>query len=173
MIRKNFFIIFIIFIIFCFIVFFKGLNDSNTYVPKESIGKKIISFKSKNFFNNQDINSDELFFENKIYLLNIWASWCAPCRAEHKILMELSKNSKIKIIGLNYKDNFSNAKKFINNLGNPYSVILIDTNGTISIDLGAYGVPETFVLDKNKIVLKKFVGPLNNKSLKEIKVLLK
>ena len=173
MIRKNFFIIFIIFIIFCFIVFFKGLNDSNTYVPKESIGKKIISFKSKNFFNNQDINSDELFFENKIYLLNIWASWCAPCRAEHKILMELSKNSKIKIIGLNYKDNFSNAKKFINNLGNPYSVILIDTNGTISIDLGAYGVPETFVLDKNKIVLKKFVGLLNNKSLKEIKVLLK
>ena len=173
MIRKNFFIIFIIFIIFCFIVFFKGLNDSNTYVPKESIGKKTISFKSKNFFNNQDINSDELFFENKIYLLNIWASWCAPCRAEHKILMELSKNSKIKIIGLNYKDNFSNAKKFINNLGNPYSVILIDTNGTISIDLGAYGVPETFVLDKNKIVLKKFVGPLNNKSLKEIKVLLK
>jgi len=87
--------------------------------------------------------------------------------------MKLSQNNSIKIIGLNYKDNLDNAKEFINDLGNPYFEILRDENGTISIDLGAYGVPETFVIDNNKIILKKFVGPLNNQSLEEIKKLIK
>ena len=170
MIRKFFFIFFIF---FCFIVFFKSLQDSNTYVPKENIGKKIFSFKSKDLFNDQEIILDELFLENKFYLLNIWASWCAPCRIEHDILMKLNENSSIKMIGLNYKDNPSNAKKFINDFGNPYSVILKDIDGTISIELGAYGGPETYIIDKNKVILKKFAGPLNNESLKEIKLLLK
>ena len=80
---------------------------------------------------------------------------------------------KIEIIGLNYKDNISNAKKFINNLGNPYSEILTDSDGTISIGIGAYGVPETFIINKNKIILKKFIGPINTKSLKEIESLTK
>ena len=87
--------------------------------------------------------------------------------------MELSKNTSIKIIGLNYKDSLINAKKFINSMGNPYSNILVDNDGVISIELGAYGIPETFVIDKNKIILKKFVGPLNHQSLKEIKLLIK
>ena len=87
--------------------------------------------------------------------------------------MELSKNTSIKIIGLNYKDSLINAKKFINSMGNPYSNILVDNDGVISIELGAYGIPETLVIDKNKIILKKFVGPLNHQSLKEIKLLIK
>ena len=87
--------------------------------------------------------------------------------------MELSKNTSIKIIGLNYKDSLIYAKKFINSMGNPYSNILVDNDGVISIELGAYGIPETLVIDKNKIILKKFVGPLNNQSLKEIKLLIK
>mgnify|MGYP001310464669 CR=1 FL=1 len=173
MTKKSFFIIFTIFIIFCFIVFFKGLYESNTYIPKENIGKKIVSFKSIDLFNDQEILLDEVFFENKIYLLNIWASWCAPCRKEHEILMELSRKSSIKMIGLNYKDNSLNAKKYISDFGNPYSIILKDIDGTISIELGAYGVPETYIIDKNKIILKKFVGPLNDQSIKEIKLLLK
>ena len=87
--------------------------------------------------------------------------------------MKLSSNPSIKIIGLNYKDDLKNAKKFINEMGNPYSEIVIDNDGTISIELGAYGIPETFVIDKNKIILKKFVGPINDQSLKEIESLLK
>ena len=134
---------------------------------------KISYFSAKNFFNEQETNSDELFIEKKIYLLNIWASWCVPCRNEHDTLMQLSQNDSIKIIGLNYKDNLDNAKKFINDIGNPYSKILRDQDGTISIELGAYGVPETLVIDNNKIILKKFVGPLNNQSLKEIKSLIR
>ena len=163
----------LIFLVFCFFVFLKGLSNKNNYIPNESLGKKISSFNAKNFFNKQETNSDELFIEKKIYLLNIWASWCVPCRNEHKILMQLSQNDSIKIIGLNYKDNLDNAKKFINDMGNPYSKILRDQDGTISIDLGAYGVPETLVIDNNKIILKKFVGPLNNQSLKEIKSLIR
>ena len=87
--------------------------------------------------------------------------------------MKLSSNPSIKIIGLNYKDDLKNAKKFINEMGNPYSEIVIDNDGTISIELGAYGIPETFIIDKNKIILKKFVGPINDQSLKEIESLLK
>ena len=167
--RKTLPIIIIIFLFFCFFVFLKGLNNKNNYIPNENTGRKISSFTAKKLFNNQKINSDELFVEKKIYLLNIWSSWCVPCRAEHDTLMRLSKNNLIKIIGLNYKDDLGNAKEFINSLGNPYSEILIDKDGTISIELGAYGIPETFVINENKIIIKKFVGPLTAQSLKEIK----
>ena len=171
--KKTLLIIITIFVLFCFVVLLKGLSNSNTYVPDTKIGKQFLSFKAKKLFNNEEVISDELFFENKIYLLNIWASWCVPCRIEHPNLMQLSSNPSIRIIGLNYKDDLTNAKKFINQMGNPYSEIIIDKDGTISIDLGAYGIPETFIIDKNKKVLKKFVGPINDQSLKEIESLLK
>ena len=96
-----------------------------------------------------------------------------PCREEHNILIQLSDNTSIENIGLNYRDNLINAKKFIDKLGNPYSEILIDKDGTISIALGAYGIPVTYIIDKNQIILKQFVGTLNDQSLKEIKSLLK
>ena len=87
--------------------------------------------------------------------------------------MELSKNQSIKLIGLNYRDNLSNAKKFINELGNPYTQILIDKDGTLAVEFGAYGVPETFVINKNKKIIKKFVGPINKKIIEEIKLIIK
>jgi len=171
--KKTLLIIIIIFALFCFVVLLKGLSNSNTYVPDTKVGKQLLSFKTKKLFNNEEVISDELFFENKIYLLNLWASWCVPCRTEHHILMKLSSNPSVRIIGLNYKDDLINAKKFINQMGNPYSEILIDNDGTISIELGAYGVPETFLIDKNRIILKKFVGPINDQFLKEVESLLK
>jgi len=171
--KKTLLIIITIFVLFCFVVFLKGLSNSNTYVPDTKVGKQLLSFKAKKLFNNEEVISDDLFFENKIYLLNLWASWCAPCRTEHHILMKLSSNPSIKIIGLNYKDDLKNAKKFINEMGNPYSEIVVDKDGIISIELGAYGIPETFIIGKNKIILKKFVGPINDKSLKEIESLVK
>ena len=172
--RKNFLlIIIIIFSFFCFFVFLKSLDKSNTYIPETDHGKKILSFNANSLFNNEKINSDNLFTGEKIYLLNIWSSWCAPCRNEHHLLMKLKDNSSIKIIGLNYKDNLLNAKKFINQLGNPYSEILTDQDGLISISLGAYGVPETIVIDNSKTILKKYIGSLNLNSVKEIQALAK
>ena len=170
--KNTLFLILLIFTIFCFIVLFKGLSKDNSYKPNINFGKKLSSFEGKNFFNDQLINSNELFSENKIYVLNIWASWCAPCRAEHSILMELKKNKLIEIIGINYKDNLKNAKKFLEEMGNPYKVILLDKDGTKSIEWGAFGVPETFFIYKNKI-LKKFVGPLNKDSVEIIEKYLK
>ena len=87
--------------------------------------------------------------------------------------MQLSKNQSIKLIGLNYRDNFNNAKKFINDFGNPYSKILIDKDGTLGVEFGVYGVPETFLIDKNKDIIKKFVGPINQEIVNEIKSIIK
>ena len=124
------------------------------------------------FFKKKKINSQNIFVKNKFYLLNIWASWCVPCRDEHPLLVNLSKNDKLEIIGLNYKDNLKNAEKFLIELGNPYKKILIDRDGTKAIEWGAFGVPETFLVFENKIV-KKFVGPLNIKSVEEIEEIIK
>ena len=172
---KNKFSIFsiVIFLSFCFVIFYKGLNTPNIYTPKVNEKKNIQTFKVKEFDSNDYINSDKIFEDNIFYIVNIWASWCAPCRAEHPLLMELSKNQSIKIIGLNYKDNLSNAKNFIGKFGNPYSKILIDNDGTLSVEFGAYGVPETFIIDKKKKIIKNYVGPINQEIVDEIKLIIK
>ena len=162
-----------IFLTFCFIIFYKGLDNPNSYTPKNNIQKNLPIFKAKDFITNNNINLASVFTEESYYILNIWASWCVPCRKEHPLLMELSKNQSIKLIGLNYRDNLSNAKKFINELGNPYTQILIDKDGTLAVEFGAYGVPETFLIDKNKKIIKKFVGPINREIVEEIKSIIK
>ena len=152
---------------------FKGLNNSNIYVPKLKSEKILINFKSKELFSEIEISSDQLFIDSDFYILNIWSSWCLPCRDEHKFLMQLNKNSSLMIVGLNYKDKPINAKKFLNELGNPYSTILLDTDGTISIELGAYGVPETFLINDEKKIIKKIIGPINKQLINEINLMIK
>jgi len=171
--NKILFSLAVLFFVFCFVVLLKGLKNSNIYIPNALSKKTLASFKSEDLYSGITILSDKIFVGSEYYVLNIWASWCLPCRDEHSILMKLKNNLSIKLIGLNYKDDPNNAKKFIDKFGNPYSMIITDKNGTIAIELGAYGVPETFVLNKNKKILKKFIGPLNQKSLKEIKLILK
>ena len=104
--------------------------------------------------------------------MNIWASWCVPCRDEHPFLMNLSNQKNIEIIGLNYKDDIEKAKIFLNQFGNPFKEIFLDTDGTIAIEWGAYGVPETFLIYDKKVI-KKIIGPLNENLLLEIKKLIK
>ena len=172
---KNNFSLFVvvIFFSFCFIIFYKGLNAPNNYTPNVNGKKNIPTFNAKDFYSNNYINSDKIFEDNIFYIINIWASWCVPCRTEHPLLMQLSKNESIKLIGLNNRDNFNNAKKFIDDFGNPYSRILIDKEGALGIEFGAYGVPETFLIDKNKDIIKKFVGPINQEIVNEIKLIIK
>ena len=170
--KLNLFII-IIFLSFCFGIFYKGLNNSNTYVPKTKDKKNIPIFEAKDFNSNIYVGSEKIFEEDNFYIVNIWASWCIPCRTEHPFLMELSKSQSVKLIGLNYRDNQINAKNFINKFGNPYSKILIDSDGTLSVEFGAYGVPETFIIDKNKKIIKKFIGPINKETVEEIKLIIK
>ena len=172
---KNKFGVFviIIFLSFCFVIFYKGLNNPNTYSPKIKDKKNIPIFEAKDFNSGSYLNSEKIFEEDIFYIVNIWASWCVPCRTEHPLLMKLNKNQSVKLIGLNYKDNLSNAKKFIDEFGNPYSQIIIDNDGTLSVEFGAYGVPETFIIDKNKRIIRKFIGPINKEIVEEIKLIIK
>ena len=171
--NKIILIVLLLFFTFCFIVLFKGLNNSNIYLPPIKTEKILKNFNSKDLYSENKISSDQIFVDSKFYAINIWSSWCAPCRAELPKLMQLSKNKSLKLIGLNYKDNPKNAKKFINEFGNPYFMIITDKNGMISIDLGAIGVPETFIINKDKKIIKRFLGALNEEMLKEINLILK
>lgn len=98
-------------------------------------------------------------FAGRVTLVNVWASWCAPCRQEHPLLMQLAVDERIEIAGLNYKDRPENARRFLGELGNPYSAIGIDDSGRAAIDWGVYGVPETFLVGPDGTILYKHVGP--------------
>ena len=155
-----------------FIFFYKGLQNTNIYTPETKINNKIPSFSSELFYKEKIINSSNLFKLKKFYLLNIWSSWCVPCRQEHPLLMNLGKNNNIELIGLNYKDTKINAKIFLSELGNPYKKIIFDKKGVNAIEWGAYGVPESFLI-KDGIIIKRYIGPLNKKLFNEINFLIK
>jgi len=155
-----------------FIIFYKGLQNTNIYTPNSKSSFEVPSVSVKLFNSNETVNTLEIFSSDKFYLLNIWSSWCVPCRQEHSILMELTKNDNLKVIGINYKDTKKNANNFLKELGNPYDNIIFDNKGTNAIEWGAYGVPESFLINNNKII-KKYTGPLNKGSMEEIKLFIK
>ena len=155
-----------------FIIFYKGLQDNNIYTPEVKTNYEVPSVSVELFDSGKIVNTLEIFNTDKFYLLNIWSSWCVPCRQEHLILMDLIKNDNLKIIGINYKDTKKNAKKFLEELGNPYDKIIFDNDGTNAIEWGAYGVPESFLINKNKII-KKYIGPFSKESMEEIKLFIK
>ena len=162
----------ILFFSITFVIFLKGLKNPNLYTPISNQGQEVPLFELKSLEDNTKIISEKIFRGNKYYLMNIWASWCIPCRDEHKFLMELKKDKKIELIGFNYKDNFKNATNFLEDLGNPYNIIVSDNDGIASINWGAYGVPESFLIHENRII-KRFIGPINNEDLLEIKKIIR
>ena len=155
-----------------FIVFYKGLKENNVYTPDLVLKDNIPVFSIQDFYSGKLLASEEIFASNKTYLLNIWSSWCVPCRQEHSLLMDLALINNTQIIGLNYKDTKINAKNFLNELGNPYEKIIYDKDGIYAIEWGAFGIPESFLIYNQKVI-KKYVGPLNKKSVEEIKSLIK
>ena len=163
-------IVFVFVIIF--IIFYQGLQNTNIYTPDSKISFEVPSVSVKLFNSDEIINTLEIFNSDKFYLLNIWSSWCVPCKQEHPILMELMQNDNLKVIGLNYKDTKKNAINFLKELGNPYDNIIFDNKGTNAIEWGAYGVPESFLINNNKNI-KKYIGPLNKRSIEEIKSFIK
>ncbi|MEO3389421.1 DsbE family thiol:disulfide interchange protein [Mesorhizobium sp. CAU 1741] len=102
---------------------------------------------------------DPSSFDGQVTLVNVWASWCAPCRQEHPLLLQLAGDERFEIVGLNYKDRPDNARRFLGELGNPYSAIGVDDTGRAAIDWGVYGVPETFLVGKDGRIAWKQVGP--------------
>jgi cytochrome c biogenesis protein CcmG/thiol:disulfide interchange protein DsbE len=115
-------------------------------------------------FDLPGLDSNE--FAGKVTLVNVWASWCAPCREEHPVLMALAEDRRFQIAGLNYKDRSENARRFLGDLGNPYDAIGVDEAGRTAIDWGVYGVPETFLVGRDGKIQFKHVGPLTVETVK-------
>jgi cytochrome c biogenesis protein CcmG/thiol:disulfide interchange protein DsbE len=101
----------------------------------------------------------------KVWMLNVWASWCVSCREEHPLLVEFSKKHVVPIYGLDYKDQRTDASGWLARFGNPYDASLFDGEGRVGIDFGVYGVPETFIIDKNGVIRMKHIGPLTQEAL--------
>ena len=103
---------------------------------------------------------DSTVFKGKVSLVNVWASWCVPCRDEAPLLTELGRDSRLQIVGINYKDSAENARRFLGRYGNPFRIVGVDANGRASIEWGVYGVPETFIVGREGTIVYKLVGPV-------------
>ncbi|MBB5700263.1 cytochrome c biogenesis protein CcmG/thiol:disulfide interchange protein DsbE [Ochrobactrum daejeonense] len=106
-------------------------------------------------------------FKGKLTLVNVWGSWCVPCRQEHPLLMEIAKDERIRLVGLNYKDKPENARRFLGELGNPFAAVGADRAGRSAIEWGVYGVPETFLVDQTGKIVYKHVGPFTAQSVRD------
>ncbi len=167
--KINFFRISVFLIaIFILSVFLFSLNKVKIYDTQNLVGQNISAFELKSFDSKTIIN-EKLLKKNQYTLINFWASWCAPCRAEHKYLMKIKNNStNLKILGINFKDKKEDAKKFIAEFGNPYYLLAKDYDGKTSINFGIYGIPESILIDENLKIIKKFIGPINNENFNNI-----
>lgn len=128
-------------------------------MPSALLNKPVPSFSLARLENPEERRTESIL-QGKITLINVWATWCVTCRQEHAFLNQL-KNQGFNILGIDYKDNTQDAQRWIAELGNPYTDILIDQDGRFGLDLGVFGAPETYVVDKQGIVRYKHIGDLN------------
>lgn len=136
-----------------------GLGLNPREVPSPLIGKPAPAFALPRLDNTtQTVSREDLL--GKVWMLNVWASWCAPCRDEHPLVIDIAKRQLVPVYGLNYKDQPAAASNWLRNLGDPYRATLVDADGRVGIDFGVYGVPETFIIDRQGIVRLKHTGPL-------------
>lgn len=144
-----------------------GLTLNPSEVPSPLIGKQVPAFSAPQLHDpSQTLASDAL--SGQVSVLNVFASWCIPCRQEHPYLTELAKRNIAPIYGLSYKDEREDARNWLSRFGDIYTAIAYDPEGRVGLDLGVYGVPETFIVDRNGIVRYKHVGPIDANSLRDV-----
>lgn len=143
-----------------------GLKLDPKKVPSPLVGKPAPEFKLARLREAQSTISHE-DFKGKVSLLNVWATWCVSCRAEHGVLMELARADVVEIYGLNYKDVREDALRWLARYGDPYVDSAFDPDGRVGIDWGVYGTPETFVIDTDGIIRYKHIGPISAQDLQE------
>jgi cytochrome c biogenesis protein CcmG/thiol:disulfide interchange protein DsbE len=143
-----------------------GLRLKPQEIPSPLIDKPAPAFRlpqvedAGKVFQPQDMRG-------KVWLLNVWASWCAPCRAEHPVLLEFSKQGTVPIVGLNYTDQRADSQKWLSEFGNPYTVSAFDSDGKVGIEYGVYGVPETYLIDKRGKIRLKHIGPITPQVIRD------
>lgn len=143
-----------------------GLNLHPSEIPSPLIGKPAPAFSAPKLQAPEEkLSPTDL--KGKVWLFNVWASWCASCRSEHPVLNQLAQQKAAVIVGLNYKDEPEAAKGWLAQLGNPYDVSIMDQDGRIGIDWGVYGVPETFVIDKRGVIRYKHTGPVTPEDVQQ------
>lgn len=146
--------------------FYWGLVNYDNSLPSPLIGKAIPEFELPPIDGRSD-GLSSVDIRGRIAIVNVWASWCVPCRVEMPLLNELAARDEVAIFGINYKDRPEEALKFLAELGDPYTRIGADRNGRVSIDWGVYGLPETFVIDAAGQIAYKHIGTFNRRSLEE------
>lgn len=144
---------------------FMGLSLNPREVPSPLIGKPAPAFKLQKLGDpSQSVSRDDLL--GQVWMLNVWASWCAPCREEHPLIIDIARRKLLPVYGWNYKDQGAAARNWLANLGDPYVATLVDADGRAGIDFGVYGVPETFIIDRQGIVRFKHAGALTPEILR-------
>jgi len=144
-----------------------GLKLDPRKIPSPLVDKPLPAFTLPTLENpKKSLSNADL--KGKVVLINVWASWCAACKQEHPVLMALAREKQVPIIGLNYKDKREDATHMLRTEGNPYDVSIVDADGRVGIDWGVYGVPETFVIDKNGIIRYKHIGPVSAEAWMQI-----
>lgn len=153
--------LFIVLVVFLAI----GLKLNPHEVPSPLVGKPAPPFEVVQLTGGEGKTFSPKDMQGKVWLLNVWASWCGSCREEHPILMELAKTGTVPIIGLDYKDQRANGLQWLQRFGDPYTLTAFDADGRIGIDYGVYGVPETYVIDKAGVIRYKQIGPVTPEAL--------
>lgn len=131
--------------------------------PAPNLGVPPLEGLNKN--NQQVTGMTQDLFKGKVSIVNIFASWCVPCRQEHPQIVKLAEDDRLQMVGINHKDGTKNALKFLAELGNPYDIVGVDRSGRASIEWGVYGIPETFIVNHKGTIIFKHVGPLSKKDL--------
>ena len=155
-------------IVFVIGVFFISLNKSSFYDTKGLEGQSITNIQLEHFSENKLILDEDLK-KNEFTLINFWATWCGPCRIEHPFLLKLNGEKNLKLLGINFKDKKSNAQIFLDKYGNPYNELAKDEYGKHSVNFGVYGIPESILVNKNLVILKKIIGPISQNDYNDIK----
>lgn len=145
---------------------FKGLFLDPREVPSPLVGKPAPQFSLPRLDDAQKIFTPKEML-GKVWLFNVWASWCGACRDEHPLLIELAQTGFVPIYGMDYKDTHDEAQQWLDERGNPYTAVAVDADGRVGIDYGVYGVPETYIIDKAGIIAYKHIGPITAEALRD------
>lgn len=147
-------------------LFWRGLYGEPSKIPSALINKPVPDFNLAAIpaLSVPGLSAGDLK-SGKVTVVNVWASWCAPCRIEHPLLTELAKRTDISLTGINYKDEPENSVRFLMTLGQPFAAVGMDRDGRVAVDWGVYGVPETFVVDGQGMIRYKHIGPLTPEAI--------
>lgn len=149
-----------VFLVLVFLLWY-GLKLDPRKIPSTFINKPLPTFKATDLWDKGKVLTEK-DLNGQVTLINVWATWCGTCQEEHSVLLAIARQHKVRMLGLDYKDDSQAAKTWLAQYGNPYQAVGVDSDGRIAIDWGVYGTPETFIVDKQGIVRYKHAGPLTH-----------